>query len=181
MRILPYFSTPTQFLAYDPSLTEIVCLLVDALRNAEPQLKIEHVGSTSVPGCGGKGIIDLAVLYPTGFLEKAKSVLNDIGFQKQMGQEVFSEERPMRVGSIDYNGRLVRIHAHVIALDSAEHEELIWFREMLRRDPLLRYKYENEKRAILAQGIQDSVEYSKAKGEFLANLLQRRNGARIST
>src|SRR5213592_3948389 len=164
MRILPYLCTPAEFRPYDPAVTEIAGLLRGAIRNVEPQLQVEHVGSTAVPGCGGKGIIDLAILYPGGLLARAKGTLDGLGFQKQGGPEPFPEDRPMRVGGLEHEGRPFRIHAHVLALGSAEHEELVWFREVLRGDPALRHSYEDRKRAILAAGIHDSIEYCKAKG-----------------
>ncbi|HWX20541.1 MAG TPA: GrpB family protein [Candidatus Binatia bacterium] len=172
MRVLPYFSMPAEFCAYDPGATEIARLLCGAIQRVEPELQIEHVGSTSVPGCGGKGMIDLAVLYPEGFLARARAVLDGLGFQKQGGPEPFPENRPMRVGCVEHDGCLFRIHAHVIARDSEEHDELVWFRETLRADSALRQCYEARKRAILASGIQDSLEYCKAKGAFVTDVLQ---------
>jgi GrpB-like predicted nucleotidyltransferase (UPF0157 family) len=172
LRILPYSSTPAEFRAYDPEVTEVADLLRGAIQGIEPQLEVEHVGSTSVPGCGGKGIVDLAVLYPAGFLAGARAVLDGLGFQKQGGPEPFPESRPMRVGSVEHDGRPFRIHAHVIALESEEHGELVWFRDTLRGDPTLRQSYEGRKRAILASGIQDSIEYCKAKGAFITDALK---------
>ena len=64
MHILPYCSRPAEFRAYDPEATEIARLIWSAIQSVEPQLQVEHVGSTSVPNCGGKGIVDLAILYP---------------------------------------------------------------------------------------------------------------------
>src|SRR5947207_2534329 len=118
MRILPYILMPAEFRGYDAQFAEGAELLVSAIQRVMPQLRVEHVGSTSVPGCGGKGIIDLAVLYPEGLLGRARAVLDDLGFQKQTGPEPFPETRPMRVGCVEHNGRSFQIHAHVIALDS---------------------------------------------------------------
>ena len=174
MRILPYYSMPAEFRAYDPEFAEIARLLRAAIQNVEPQLQVEHVGSTSVPGCGGKGIIDLAILYPQGLLARTRAVLDGLGFQKQDGPEPFPETRPMRVGSVEHEGRPFRIHAHVIALDSAELGELVWFREMLQRDSVLRQCYEARKKAILAMGVQDPLEYCKAKGVFITDVLKDR-------
>ena len=174
MRILPYSLMSAEFRAYDAQATEIARLVGDAIRRVEPQLQVEHVGSTSVPGCGGKGIIDLAVLYPEGLLARARTVLDGLGFQKQGGPEPFPENRPMRVGSVEHDGRPFQIHAHVIALDSDEHGELVWFRETLRRDSALRQSYEERKRAILAMGIEDSLEYCKAKEGFIEDVLKGR-------
>jgi GrpB-like predicted nucleotidyltransferase (UPF0157 family) len=173
IRIDPYFSAPAEFGAYDPEAAEAARLLARAIGDVEPILQVEHIGSTSVPGCGGKGIIDLMVLYPDGLLARARAALDLLGFQKQDGPEPFPEERPMRVGSIRPGKQRFRIHAHVIAQNSEEHGELVWFREALRARPALRESYEERKRAILASGIQDSIEYCKAKGVFIDEVLNK--------
>ena len=174
MRIGPYFSKPAEFRAYEPEAIEIACLLSNAIQGMEPELEVEHIGSTSIPGCGGKGIIDLAVLFPEGLLARARAVLDGLGFQKQGGPEPFPEERPMRVGCVEHDGRLYRIHAHVIALGSKEAHELAWFRDTLRRDSTLRQSYEERKRAIVSAGIHDPLEYCKAKGAFITEVIGRR-------
>src|SRR5207244_2447550 len=111
-----------------------------------------------------KGIIDLAVLYPEGFLAGARAVLDGLGFQKQSGRDPFPESRSMRVGCVEPDGQAFQIHAHVIAFGSDEHRELVSFREALRASSALRHRYEDRKRAIRASGINDSIEYCKAKG-----------------
>ena len=177
MRILPYFTTPAEFHPYEPEAEELARLLRRAIESAEAELRVEHVGSTSIPSCGGKGIVDLAVLYPRGLLGRARTALDELGFQKQDGPEPFPENRPMRVGCVEHHRRPFRIHAHVIGLGSEEHGQLVWFRDTLRREPALRRSYEARKRAILALGIQDSLEYCKAKGAFISEVLKRRQPA----
>lgn len=177
MRILRYSSMPAEFHDYDPEVAGVARLLREAIRGVEPRLEVEHFGSTSVPGCGGKGIVDLAILYPTGLLARARTVLDGLGFQKQEGPEPFPETRPMRVGGVEHDGRPFWIHAHVIALDSPEHGELVWFRETLRGDSAFRQRYEARKRAVLALGIHDPLEYCKAKGEFITEFLKGRHPA----
>ena len=83
----------------------------------------------------------------------------------------------MRVGCIEHDGQSFRIHAHVIARASDEHQELVWFREALRVSSELRHAYEVRKRAILASGIKDSVDYCIAKEEFITDALKRRKFA----
>ncbi|HWX23077.1 MAG TPA: GrpB family protein [Candidatus Binatia bacterium] len=83
MRIGTYFSKPAEFCAYDPETVRIAGQLGASIQAMEPALKVEHVGSTSVPGCAGKGIIDLAVLYPDGLLARTRAVLDELGFQRQ--------------------------------------------------------------------------------------------------
>lgn len=148
--------------------------LMRAIRNLDGRLQPEHVGSSSVPGCGGKGYIDLLIIYPDGLLEAAKQVLAELGFQRQSSRDPFPEDRPMRVCSIEHQGNLYPIHAHVVAASSPEVEELLWFRERLRSDPTLQRAYEGEKRRILQEGVFDGVDYAEKKGAFVQRVLAER-------
>lgn len=171
-RILPYFEAPAEFRPYDPEAAVVAQALARLIQTADPLLHVEHVGSTAVPGCGGKGIIDLAVLYPSGGLARARAVLDGLGFQRQTGADPFPESRPMRVGAVLGANHRFRIHAHVLARAAAEFQELLEFRDRLRRDEKLRQAYLESKRAILARGITVPLEYCRAKGEFIAAQLQ---------
>jgi GrpB-like predicted nucleotidyltransferase (UPF0157 family)/mannose-6-phosphate isomerase-like protein (cupin superfamily) len=135
-------------------------------------VEVEHVGSTAVPGCAGKGIVDLMILYPPGRLAEVRDGLDALGFQRQTGRDPWPEERPMRVGSTDYDGTRFRIHAHVIASDSPEVVELRTFRDRLRNEPVLLAQYVALKRKIITEGITDSVDYSMCKTEFIAATLR---------
>ena len=104
-------------------------------------------------------------------LSIARDVLDQLGFQHQGGPEPFPESRPMRVGCVEYNERLFRIHAHVIESDSSEHYELLSFRDILRTNDSLRNRYEQEKKKILNSGVCNSIEYSKIKGLFVREIL----------
>jgi GrpB-like predicted nucleotidyltransferase (UPF0157 family)/mannose-6-phosphate isomerase-like protein (cupin superfamily) len=132
---------------------------------------VEHVGSTSVPGCAGKGVVDLMVLYPPGRLAEARGSLDRLGFQRQEGRDPFPEERPMRVGSVGYEGTLFLLHAHVIAADSPEVAVTRAFRDRLRADPGLADAYVARKREILATGVTDPIDYCVAKGNFVEGVL----------
>jgi len=177
MRILLYVSTVAEFRVFDPKVAEVAARVCDAIQRIASELRVEHVGSTSVPGCGGKGVVDLAILYPVGHLARARAVLDELGFQKQSGPEPFPENRPMRVGCVEHCGQSFRIHAHVIALGSEEHQELVWFRDALRANSELRRGYEERKHAILASGITDSLQYCKAKETFIQDALKERRFA----
>ena len=141
---------------------------------------MEHIGSTAVPGCAGKGVVDLMVLYPPGKLPEVRDALEALGFQRQTGRDPFPEERPMRIGSIEYDGTRFRLHAHVIALDSPEVLELRTFRDRLRGDPVLLEQYVALKRKIIAEGVTDSLDYSIRKGEFIAGILRDRTIPKVN-
>jgi GrpB-like predicted nucleotidyltransferase (UPF0157 family) len=169
IEIHTYQSRPAVYAPSDDRARQVARLLADAIEHQDPRLKVDHIGSTSVPGCSGKGIIDLAVTYAAGGLEHAKQALDALGFQRQPGREPFPESRPMRVADVSGFG----VHAHVIERDSAEHRQLIAFRDALRADPDLRAAYESQKERILESSITDSLDYCKAKGNFIVATLAR--------
>jgi GrpB-like predicted nucleotidyltransferase (UPF0157 family) len=77
----------------------------------------------------------------------------------------------MRVGSWTHDGETYLVHLHVIPASSPEVEEMRFFRACLRADPELRKAYVAEKRRIIAGGITDSLDYCRAKGEFIKAML----------
>lgn len=169
----PYLNAPAACLNYD-SRAPLVAQQVAALIAARlPDVIVEHIGSTAVPGCAGKGVVDLMLLYPPGRLAAAKRVLVDLGFQPQSTRDPFPEERPMRLGAIEHDGTTFRLHVHVLAADSPEVAELRAFRDRLRVDPQLRAAYVARKREILRAGISDTVDYSIAKGDFCVEVVGR--------
>jgi len=159
------------FAQQDSRVAEVAQILIQAIEQKEPRTAVDHIGSTSVSGCGGKGIIDLAVTYGEGDLEYAKAALDAMGFQLQTGREPFPETRPMRVAAVSTLGGIFQVHAHVIQRGEAEHRELIAFRDALRRDPDLCTAYQRKKQRILEDGITDSMDYCKAKGTFVDQAL----------
>jgi GrpB-like predicted nucleotidyltransferase (UPF0157 family) len=152
---------------WDPRAPVVAGALIEAIRARDSRVSAEHVGSSSVPGCAGKGVIDLMVTYEPGDLEAAKRVLDDLGFQPQTSRDRFPEDRPMRIGMVRHEGTAFGVHAHVINRNSPELEEMTGFRDKLRNDPSLVERYVARKRAIISSGISDSLDYTLAKGSFV--------------
>lgn len=171
--VYPYWAEPASFREWDKDAPDAAAYLIGSLIKQLPRLQGEHIGSTAIEGCGGKGVIDIMLLYWAGDLEAVRAMLDQRGFQKQTGRDPFPEERPMRTGAIEWNGKRFRIHAHVIAAESAEAGQLREFRDQLRGDSALRAAYVNSKRAILGAGITDTLDYCVAKGEFIERTLAR--------
>jgi GrpB-like predicted nucleotidyltransferase (UPF0157 family) len=166
-QILSYAILSPAYVEYDyaaPAAAQRVISLIEA---AAPWVKAEHIGSTAIPGCAGKGIVDLVALYPRGKLEQTRQAIDGLGFQHQRAGHEFPEERPMRVGAIEYQGAIYRLHVHIVAAESAEARALYRFRDVLRIDAKLRDAYQARKRAILESGTSDPAGYTHAKGEFI--------------
>jgi nicotinamidase-related amidase/GrpB-like predicted nucleotidyltransferase (UPF0157 family) len=159
--ILPYFERPASYHESDPRAAEAAARIPG----------FEHVGSSAVAGCPGKGVLDGMVLYKEGELEETRQRLLAMGFQPQPGRDPFPDSRPMLVGAIAHEGTLYRIHAHVLESTSAEVAKLRRFRDRLQADPQLVAAYAARKREILAGGITDSVDYCYAKADFIRQYL----------
>ena len=129
-----YHQMPAACREHDPRAMDVARQVGSLIESHLPDVVVEHVGSTSVPGFAGKGVVDLMVLYPSGRLPAVRDKLDGLGFQHQTTRDPFPEERPMRGGSVDHYGTRFRLHAHVIAADAPEASELRAFRERLRAD-----------------------------------------------
>jgi GrpB-like predicted nucleotidyltransferase (UPF0157 family) len=168
----PYVESPAVCRDYDPRAVEVARLATASIVSHLPSLLVEHVGSTSVPGCAGKGIVDLLIVVRDGEeLEAVKELLARLGFQRQTGPEPFPETRPMRTGSWAHGGETFLLHVHAIPETSPEVDEMRFLRTCLRADPELRAAYVARKRKIIAGGATDSLDYCRLKGEFLKTVL----------
>jgi GrpB-like predicted nucleotidyltransferase (UPF0157 family) len=167
----PYEYRPAVCRDYDYRGPNVARQVAGMIREHLPHVQVEHVGSTSVPGCAGKGVVDLMIPVPDGELETIKQLLDQLGFQRQTNRDPFPEDRPLRVGSLTYDGEVFRLHVHVIPAASPEVDELRFFRTCLRADPELLKAYVARKREIIAGGVTDSLEYCKLKGEFIKTVL----------
>jgi GrpB-like predicted nucleotidyltransferase (UPF0157 family) len=167
----PYEHLPAACLAYDPRAAEVAHLVGSLIEARLPGIVVEHVGSTAVPGCAGKGVVDMMVLYPPGRLAEVRDGLAELGFSRQTTRDPVPEDRPMRTGSVEHDGTRYRLHAHVLAADSPEVTAFRAFRDRLRADPGLVAEYVACKWGIIAEGITDTVDYSIRKGEFVVRVL----------
>jgi GrpB-like predicted nucleotidyltransferase (UPF0157 family) len=166
-----YTGRPAACLDHDPRAADVARSVTALVQEHLPQVRAEHVGSTSVPGCAGKGIIDLMIAVADGEMVAVTELLDRLGFQHQTGEDAFPETRPMRLGSLMHDGETFLVHVHVVPANSPEVDEMRFFRACLRADPELLHAYVACKREILAGGVTDSLEYCRLKGQFIKQTL----------
>ena len=166
-----YRRRPVACHPYDPRAPAVAARVAALIRERMPDAAVEHIGSTAVPGCAGKGVVDLLLLYPPGRLAAARDVLDALGFQRQGGRDPWPEEQPMRVGTLAHAGAVFPLHVHVVLAGSPDGAHDLRFRDLLRADPALVAAYVAEKRAILAAGPIDGTDYAEAKGPFIRRAL----------
>jgi GrpB-like predicted nucleotidyltransferase (UPF0157 family)/mannose-6-phosphate isomerase-like protein (cupin superfamily) len=171
----PYEHRPAACHEHDPRSAGVAGEVAALIERHLPGAAVEHVGSTSIPGCAGKGVVDLMLVYQDGQLAAARDLLDALGFQRQTGRDPFPEDRPMRVGSLVHDGVAFNLHVHVIAASSPEVRQLRGFRDRLRADPAMTAAYVAAKRAILADGCTDPIDYCYRKGEFVTQTVRQIN------
>ena len=174
MKILPYEKIPAQFTPWQPVYLAVAEALIRFIET--DKLEVIHIGSTSAK-IGGKGIIDLAVLYqPTqnsqpSDVDYAVEHLKTLGFQDQTSAKPFPPERPRKDGAVMFQGTKYFIHAHIIANGCEEHQRLVNYKHYMLANPSARQAYEQEKQAILAQGVNEQECYGKLKSPFVKSIL----------
>lgn len=142
------------------------------LKTALPGIEVEHVGSTAVPSCDGKGILDLMLLIPAGHLSRVCATIDGMGFQPQSGGKRHPDDRPMREGSFAFDGSVFRLHVHLIPENSAEVDRLRKFRDRLAANPGLVALYVEQKRRLVDAQISDRSTYTLGKKAFIESVLE---------
>ena len=145
--------------------------VIRLLQTALPGIEIEHVGSTAVPGCAGKGILDLILLIPDGRLSDVCAIIDGMGFQHQSGGKMHPDSRPMREGSFTFDGSVFLLHVHLIPESSAEIDRLRKFRDRLAANPELVALYVEQKRRLVDAQISDRSTYTLGKKAFIESVL----------
>lgn len=134
-------------------------------------LRIEHVGSTSVPGLAGKDVIDIQVsVRALDDMAPYQAPLEQLGYVYRADDEPAHRFFKLEDAA---GKRLAQIH--VCAAGGAWEAEVLAFRDLLRSDATLRAAYAAHKRE-LAPRFDDRQAYAEAKAPFIVEALRRRRG-----
>ena len=163
---------PIIILDYDPVWPERYSALHSRIAGALGSLaaRIEHIGSTAVPGLAAKPIIDIiVVLKSADDLVSAIEGLSGLGYRHEgdlgiKGREAFAT--PTGFSKHDH-------HLYVCTPDWRGYRDQIAFRDYLRGHPVTARAYGRLKRALAARHRDDRRAYSEAKGGFVDAVLNR--------
>ena len=128
----------------------------------EETILIEHVGSTSIPNLGGKGIIDIAIAVRKQDMDSVSKQLQDLGYEFR---PVFST--PDRLYFIihrpDSEQEIRRYHIHLTYPENNEWKEFLSFRDYLRNHPNELREYAELKLKAALEADDDGERYRKIK------------------
>ena len=138
-------------------------IIFEALGDAAA--RIEHIGSTSVPGLGAKPIVDILVVVEDSADESTYlRQLKAAGYVLRVREQGWNEHRMFRTIEKD-------IHIHIYSVGCQEIERNLTFRERLRSNVDDRARYEKTKRELASNDWSDMNAYADAKTEVIEDII----------
>lgn len=149
---------------YEEERVRVAAVLGDVVE------RIDHIGSTSVPGLAAKPIIDILVTVarlgpPDAYIEQ----LGSLGYTffpvlGNAARHAFGKGSPHTH------------HIHVVQHGGEEHVRPLAFRDYLRAHPEVARQYDGLKRALADRFHNDRRAYSEAKTDFIRSIEARARG-----
>lgn len=131
---------------------------------------VEHVGSTAVEGLAGKPVIDL--MGPVRALADAEDAEGRLGTAGWAVVPPHLDRRPWRRMYVLPDGDRRAAHLHLVVADHPRWEEVLMFRDRLRRWPGLAAAYAAVKRRAAEEHAGDRETYTDAKSAFVREALR---------
>ncbi|PWU05774.1 MAG: hypothetical protein C5B51_13795 [Terriglobia bacterium] len=137
-------------------------------------LRVEHVGSTSVPGLSAKPVIDIVLVVADSAQEQEyTALLLHAGYELHIREPEWHEHRMFRDPE-------KRVNLHVFSTGCPEIGRMLAFRDWLRINEDDRELYARTKRMLAEREWQKVQDYADAKTAVVEEILERaRNAARL--
>ncbi|WP_353944539.1 GrpB family protein [Streptomyces sp. HUAS MG91] len=134
--------------------------------------RLEHVGSTSVPGLPAKPVVDILLAVPDSAAESTYvPALEGLGYGLVVREPDWYEHRVLRhpavAPGIDY------VNLHVFTSGCPEIDRMTGFRDRLRTHPADRALYARTKRELSGRTWEYVQNYADAKSEVVEEILRR--------
>lgn len=161
---------PIEIHDYSPGWPDEFQAIATQLRQAlgDIALRIDHIGSTSIPGLAAKPIIDIQISVVS--LEPVapfRLPLESLGYVWRQD----NPEKTKRYFREKPGGR--RTHIHVRKAGSWHEQFALLFRDYLRLHPEDQKKYENVKRELAATYRYDRQQYTRSKDAIFWEIICR--------
>ena len=135
-------------------------------------LRIEHVGSTSVPGLAAKPFIDVLLVVADSADESTYApALESAGYVLRIREPTWYEHRM-------FKGRDRNVQVHVLSQGCPEIERMVLFRDRLRTDAADRELYQRTKRELAMREWRYVQNYADAKGTVVEQIIARARAER---
>lgn len=169
---------PVEISDYDAAWPSQFASLAQRVRAGLGKLvsRVEHVGSTAVPGLPAKPVIDLDVVVAAeADLSLAIARLTGMGYTHE--------------GELGISGRHAfiwppgeaRHHLYLLAEGAEELRRHVAFRDALRGDRDLRDRYGMLKRELADRCSEGRAAYTRGKSDFIEGVIARIRGIALDT
>ncbi len=162
---------PITFVEYDPAWPALYAREEARIRAAlgDRVTRIEHTGSTSVPGLAAKPVIDITMTVADVNDEPAYVPdLEAAGYRLSI-----REQEPDWYDHRVFKGPDTNVNLHTFSADCVELERMVGFRDWLRTHDDDRELYESTKRELLQRDWQFVQNYADAKTEVVESIAAR--------
>jgi GrpB-like predicted nucleotidyltransferase (UPF0157 family) len=157
---------------YDPTWPDLYAREARRIRHVlgDRVGRLEHVGSTSVPGLAAKPVIDLVLEVPDSSHEPAYVPgLEGAGYLLRIREPDWFEHRL-------FKGPETNINLHVFSAGCTETEQMLLFRDWLRSSEADRGLYARTKRELAARDWKYVQQYADAKSGIVTEIMARARG-----
>ncbi|HEV2171803.1 MAG TPA: GrpB family protein, partial [Candidatus Binatus sp.] len=135
-------------------------------------LRLEHAGSTSVPGLAAKPIIDIIMAVADSADELAYvPALEAAGYKLRIREPDWNQHRL-------FKGPDTNINLHTYSFGCPEIDKMLMFRDWLRTNDADRELYERTKRELAKQTWKYVQNYADAKTDVVEQIVARALAAR---
>ena len=160
---------PIELVEYDPRWPLLYAHEEDRIRGAlgTDVVRIEHAGSTSVPGLPAKPVIDILLEVPDSAAEEAYvPALEAAGDVLRIREPEWFEHRL-------FKGPDTNVNLHVFGTGCEEVRKMLAFRDRLRESEADRELYASAKRDLAAREWKHVQQYADAKTAVVHEILAR--------
>ena len=165
-------NAPITIVEYDPRWSELFEREAARIRSVlgHKALRVEHVGSTSVPGPCAKPIIDILLVVRNSADERSYvPALEAAGYRLRIREPEWFEHRMFKGPDTDIN-------LHVFSEGASEIDKMLCFRDWLRCNKGDRDKYAQVKRNLAKIKWRHVQDYADAKTSIIEEIMARANG-----
>jgi GrpB-like predicted nucleotidyltransferase (UPF0157 family) len=152
---------------YDSDWSKKFEMHADLIRKSlgKAAARVDHIGSTSVPGLAAKPIIDILLVVEDSADEGSYlALMEGAGYVLRVREPDFHEHRMFRTHARD-------VHVHVLSRGSRETDRMLTFRDRLRSNVSERKEYEAVKRSLASRSWPDMNAYAAAKSETVERII----------
>jgi GrpB-like predicted nucleotidyltransferase (UPF0157 family) len=162
-------SAPIEIADYDPAWPGLFEREAERMKSVlgTRVVRIEHAGSTSVPGLPAKPIIDIVLEVPDSSNEAAYVPdMEAAGYVLRIREPDWFEHRL-------FKGPDTNINLHTFSAGCPEIDRMLAFRDWLRENAADRELYTHTKRELAGRDWKYMQEYADAKTAVLEEILAR--------